>query len=400
MTRLRWAIALLIVLVAALAAWRFAKRPQAPQFTTAPVTTGSVARAVTASGTVNPVVTVQVVSYVSGVVTGVFCDYNTHVVKGQLCAQIDPQPYQSTVDQDQANLASARAQLEKDQTAAQYAELTYTRNADLRARGLIAQDVLDQAKAAADQAKAQVEVDTTAVQQRQAALQAAEINLGYTKILSPVDGTVLSRTITQGQTVAASFQTPTLFLIATDLTKMQVDTNVSESDIGEVHAGSEAAFTVEAFPDRTFTGTVSQVREAPQTVQNVVTYDVVVTAGNPDEALKPGMTATVRIIAEKRDNVLRVPDQALRYTPGGIAGTAGRDTAQPVGEQAGTDGAVWILRNGRPVRVPVTIGLDDDTNAEIVKGDLRQGDQVIVSEQAGGSRSSRSGQASTPRLRF
>jgi HlyD family secretion protein len=201
--------------------------------------------------------------------------------------------------------------------------------------------------------------------------------------------------------VAASFQTPTLFLIANDLTRMQVDTNVSESDIGGLRDGSEASFSVEAFPDRMFDGTVSQVRQAPQTVQNVVTYDVVVSADNPDEALKPGMTATVRIVTAKRDNVLRVPDQALRYTPGGVAATAGGDDVKPVGETSGDSGSVWVLRNGRPVRVAVTVGLDDDTNAEILKGDLQPGDRVIVSEQADrGGAGSRQGTSSTPRLRF
>jgi HlyD family secretion protein len=329
----------------------------------------------------------------------VSCDYNTHVTKGQTCAQIDPRPYQTVVDQDQANLAAARAQLEKDKTAADYAQLTYTRNNDLGSRGLVSQDVVDQSRTAAAQARAQVELDQTEVKQRQAALEAAQVNLGYTKIVSPVDGTVVSRNITQGQTVAASFQTPTLFLIATDLTKMQVDTNVSESDIGGIRTGSDATFSVEAFPDRVFTGTVSQVRQAPQTVQNVVTYDVVVSAVNPDEALKPGMTATVHIITEKRDNVLRVPDQALRYTPGGVAATAGNDNAKPVGDGNGDTGTVWVLRQGRPVRVPVTIGLDDDTNAEIVKGDLQPGDQVIVSEQSR-SGNAKQGTSSTPRLRF
>jgi HlyD family secretion protein len=353
---------------------------------------------VTASGTVNPVVTVQVGSYVSGVVTTVSCDYNTHVVKGQLCAQIDPRPYQTVVDQDQANLAAGKAQLEKDQTAARYAELTATRNASLGEKGLVPQDTVDQSKAASDQAAAQVELDQTEVRQRQAALQAAQVNLGYTRITSPVDGTVVSRNITPGQTVAASFQTPTLFLIAADLTKMEVDTNVSESDIGSLKVGNTASFGVEAFPDRTFTGTVTQVRQAPQTVQNVVTYDVVVSAANSDNALKPGMTASVRIVSEQRNNVLRVPDQALRYRPGGVAATAGRDDAEAVANAGENTGTVWVLRQGRPVRVPVTIGLDDDTNAEIVKGDLHAGDRVIVSEQSGDGSPSRQGAA--PRLRF
>ena len=397
----RWSVVALVIVVALVAfgMWRFGRRAGPPRYATAPATRGEITRTVTASGTVNPVVTVQVGSYVSGVVTSVSCDYNTHVVKGQLCAQIDPRPYQTVVDQDQANLASARAQLQKDQTAAQYAQLAYSRNADLSTRGLISQDALDQAKTTAAQAAAQVKLDQTEVQQRQAALEAAQVNLGYTNIVSPVDGTVVSRNVTQGQTVAASFQTPTLFLIATDLTKMQVDTNVSESDIGGVKAGGDATFTVEAFPDRTFRGTVTQVRQAPQTVQNVVTYDVVVSAPNSDDALKPGMTATVRLVTDKRDNVLRVPDQALRYAPGGVAGTSGAEAAQPVGDNRSNEASVWVLRQGRPVRVPVTIGLDDDTNAEIVKGPLQPGDQVIVSEQSRGGNRSQAPQAG-PRLRF
>ena len=397
-------LVLLVASIVAAGGWWLLRQSPAPQYATAPVTTGPVAETVSASGTVNPVVTVQVGSYVSGVVTSVSCDYNTHVTKGQICAQIDPRPYQSTVDQDEANLAAARAQLQKDQSAAQYAQLTYTRNQDLAKRGLIPQDTLDQSKAAADQAREQVTLDNTTVSQRQAALAAAQVNLGYTKIVSPVDGTVVSRNITEGQTVAASFQTPTLFLIATDLTKMQVDTNVSESDIGSIQSGTSATFTVEAFQDRTFKGTVSQVRQAPQTVQNVVTYDVVVSADNPGDVLKPGMTATVKIITAQKQSVLRVPDQALRYTPGGVTGTSGRDTSGAVGmvgnpESRGGTGSVWVLRENKPVRVPVTVGLDDNVNAEIVNGNLQQGDRVIVSEQTSRQPSS-AGRGSTPRLRF
>jgi HlyD family secretion protein len=397
-----WAIAIVGTIAVGLGGWWYLRRTPPRSFVTAPVTRGAVARAVTASGTVNPVVTVQVGSYVSGIVTDVLCDYNTQVVKGQLCAKIDSRPYQTVVDQDQANLAAARAQLQKDQTAQQLAQVTYTRNASLGSRGLVSQDMLDQAKAAADQARAQVQLDSTEVRQRQAALEAAQVNVSYTDIKSPVDGTVVSRNITPGQTVAASFQTPTLFLIANDLTKMQVDTNVSESDIGGIRPGTDATFTVEAYPTRNFTGSVAQVRQAPQTVQNVVTYDVVVSAANPDQSLKPGMTATVHVITDRRDNTLRVPDQALRYTPGGVAGTAGRDTPRPVGDSGGGQNAsVWVLRNGRPVRVPVTVGLDDDTNAEIVSGDLRSGDRVIVGEQSGGRSGVRQQNPSAaPRLRF
>ena len=398
--RVRVLIVVLVVALAALGIWRYSRRSRPAQYVTAPVTTGTVAHAVTASGTLNPVVTVQVGSYVSGVIETVSCDYNTLVAKGQLCAKIDPRPYQTVVDQDKANLDAARAQQQKDQTALQYAQLSYSRNLDLSKRGIVAQDTVDQGKATADQAQAQVALDATEVSQRQAAMQAAQVNLGYTNIVSPVDGTVVSRNVTPGQTVAASFQTPTLFLIATDMTGMQVDTNVSESDIGGINTGADATFTVEAFPSRTFSGTVTQVRQAPQTVQNVVTYDVVVSAANPDQALKPGMTANVHVVTERRDNVMRVPDQALRYTPGGVVGTsgAGGETARPAGEGSSHHGeTVWVLRQGRPIRVPLSIGLDDDTNAEVTGGDLHAGDQVIVSEE---TRSAGGRQGQSPRLRF
>jgi HlyD family secretion protein len=249
---------------------------------------------------------------------------------------------------------------------------------------------VDGARNARDQARAQLVLDNANVQQRQASLQAAQINLGYTKITSPVDGTVVSRNVTQGQTVAASFQTPTLFLIATDLTKMQVDANVSESDIGgsgsAVTEGDAADFAVDAYPDTVFHGVVSQVRQAPQTVQNVVTYDVVIAVDNTALRLKPGMTATAHIITAAHQNVLRVPNAALRYRPGGVRG--GAAGATPASAQAGGAGgrSVYVLRDGKPLRVAVRTGLADDARTEIVSGALRAGDAVVVSEQTGAAR--------------
>jgi HlyD family secretion protein len=246
------------------------------------------------------------------------------------------------------------------------------------AKNATSRDSYDIAVNALDQARAQIAVDQATIGQRKAELDAAQVNLGYTSIIAPVDGIVVSRNVTMGQTVAASFQTPTLFLIATDLSKMEVDTNVSESDVGGVRVNEKALFTVEAFPDKTFEGVVTQVRQAPQTVQNVVTYDVVATVDNAQLLLKPGMTATVRVITAERDNVLRVPDQALRYVPGGLSSSAVPEaTAGP---------QIWVLRNGQPERVAVTTGLDDDTYTEIASGDIRAGDSVIVSERAGASR--------------
>ena len=369
--------AVAVLAIAGLVTWRAAAPPVPIHYITAPVTRGDVRRTVTASGTVNPVITIQVGTYVSGVIQQLYCDYNTQVHKGQLCAKIDPRPYQTAVDQTRASLSTARAQLAKDQAALTYARLAYDRAS--KQSGIIAAEMIDSAKSVADQALAQVELDQATVQERQAALDAATINLQYTNIISPVNGTVVSRNVTMGQTVAASFQTPTLFLIATDLTKMQVDTNVSESDIGGIAAGNLTTFTVEAFPNHPFQGEVTQVRQAPQTVQNVVTYDVVINVQNPDLLLKPGMTATVRVVTDRRANVLRVPDPALRYVPSSLAPrpatTAGRPNA--------ASPHVWVLRSGVPTAVEVTTGLDDDTNVEILGGDLKPGDEVVTGEQNG-----------------
>ena len=266
----------LLLTVVGTAWWWTAGRSAAMHYTTAPVTSGTVARAVTATGTINPVLTIIVGSYVSGVIQSLQCDYNTKVTKGQVCAKIDPRPFQAIVDQYTANLAVAKAQLAKDQANLEYTKANSGRTALLAKQNSIAIDTADQSLSAFHQGQAQVLLDQATIQQWEAQLGGAQVNLDYTDIVSPVDGTVVSRNVTQGQTVAASLQTPTLFLIASDLTKMEVDTNVSESDIGTVKEKNSASFTVEAYPDRTFTGSVVQVRQAPQTLQNVVTFDVVV----------------------------------------------------------------------------------------------------------------------------
>lgn len=385
-------VALIALLIAAGVAWWTLGTADTVRYTTTPVTRGDVTRGVTATGTVNPELTIIVGTYVSGVIQQLFCDYNTQVKKGQVCARIDPRPYQALVDQNKANLAVARAQLEKDKANLAYTKLAFERASRLAQSNAISQDALDTARSAYAQAQAQITFDEATIQQRQSALDAAQVNLDYTSIISPVDGTVVSRNVTMGQTVAASFQTPTLFLIATDLTRMQVDTNVSESDIGGIKLGDKAMFTVDAYPKRTFAGTVTQVRQSPQTVQNVVTYDVVVTVDNTDLALKPGMTAANRIVTDQRGDVLRVPSQALRYAPVTAGGTRRTGTSrQP---RPADQGRVWVLRDGKPVRVAVTVGLDDDTYTEIVKGEINPGDQVIIAEQ----RSNSSG-AAVPRLR-
>jgi HlyD family secretion protein len=344
------------VLVVVIAIVWFALRAPPIRYVTAPVTRGDVTTTISASGTVNPVITVQVGTYVSGTIASLTCDYNTVVHKGQLCAKIDPAPYQIVVDEDQADLATAKAQLVKDQANAVYTKLASDRAALLFKENSGSRDAADAALDAYNQAAAQVVLDAATVDQKAALLKAAQINLNYTNIVSPVDGTVVTRNVTAGQTVAASLQTPTLFLIATDLTKMQVDTNVSESDIAGVRQG-----------------TVVQVRQSPISVQNVITYDAVIDVANPNLALKPGMTATAKIIKSQSRNVLRVPSQALRFSPPG-----GAKPAYPQQK------LVWVEKAGKLVAVPVAVGLDDDSFAEIKAGDLALGDQVVISQAAPG----------------
>ena len=372
--------------------WFYLRPGTKVTYVTAAVTRGTVAPYVTASGSVNPVVTIQVGTAVSGVIQELYCDFNTRVKAGQLCARIDPRPYQVIVDQDNAAVAAARAQLLKDQANRAYAKLSYDRQLQLAAQDSTSQDAADLARSAYEQARAQVGLDQATVAQRQADLSAAQVNLGYTSITSPVDGTVVSRNVTQGQTVAASFQTPTLFLIATDLTHMQVDASVSESDIGNLRLDNRASFTVEAFPTHVFQGRVLQVRQSPQTIQNVVTYDVVVGADNPDLLLKPGMTADVRIVTAERPDALRVPVEAMRYWPESLA--------RPAQQHRSASAQVWALRGGRPVAVPVVFGLIDDTHAQIREGALTAGETVIVGERSIDASSVHSPASNRPRSPF
>jgi len=368
---------LAIVLVAIIGGWYLLTgSTTAPKIVTAKVTEGPIVRSVTATGTVNPVITVQVGTYVSGPITAIYADYNAPVKKGQSIAKIDPRPYQVTVDIAHATLANSKAQLGKDTADLNYKKVTYQRNLELFKANAVSKDVVDSAYSAWQMDVAQVKLDQANIQQQTANVAAAEVNLNYTNIVSPVDGTVVSRNVDVGQTVAASFQTPTLFLIAQDLTKMQVDSNVSESDIGYVRAGQKATFRVDAFPDRDFEGTVAQVRQAPITVQNVVTYDVVVSVENPELLLKPGMTANVNVVTASKDNVVRVPIDALRFAPQG----------QPPADSAAVDGSpgrqtrVWVLASRKVTPVTITTGLSDGTWVEVAEGGVQAGDRVVTDE--------------------
>ncbi|MGC1676594.1 MAG: efflux RND transporter periplasmic adaptor subunit [Candidatus Binataceae bacterium] len=368
--------------VVILIAWYFMHgRGDGTRFVTAPVTSGSIVRSVAATGTVNPVTTVQVGTYVSGPITQISADFNSPVKQGQIIAKIDPRPYAATVALSTAAVANAKAQLLKDQANLAYQKVTYERDKKLLAEQVDSQDQVDSQFNTYNQAVAQIALDRAAIDQQEATLKQAQLNLNYTDIRSPVDGTVVARNVDVGQTVAASFQTPVLFLVAQDLTKMQVDASVSESDIGYVKKGEPADFKVDAFPDRMFQGTVGQVRQAPITVQNVVTYDVVVNVDNPELLLKPGMTANVTITTARRDQVVRLPLDALRFKPRGkkvVASAADPGSGSDASPSRNTQ--VWIPSGGSIEPVTVNVGLDDGVNAEVLSGALKPGDLVVTDE--------------------
>ncbi len=360
--------------VALSAYWRSGDQGGNGKYLTAVIDRGPIAATVTASGTMNPVTTVQVGTYVSGPILALYADFNSSVQKNELVAKIDPAPFAMKVQEAEANVANARAKVEKDRADLELKKLTLSRSRELREKNLISQNDVDTAKSNYDQAVAQVALDQASVQQSRAALESSRINLAYTDIRSPVDGVVVSRNVSVGQTVAASFQTPTLFLIAQDLTKMQVDTNVSESDIGDVREGQPAVFTVDAYPGKEFHGSVAQVRNAPITVQNVVTYDVVIAVDNPKLDLKPGMTATVTITTAQRDQVLRIPARALRFRPPSKTATEAEHAPLRKGPPT-----VWVVGPSGSVRgVEVKLGIQNDLFAELVSGDLHEGDVVAI----------------------
>ncbi len=354
----------------------FRNGEKVPEYRTEKVSRGDIRATVTATGTVNAVVTVLVGTQVSGTIKTLYVDFNSPVKKGQILAQIDPATFQAQVDQARANLFAARANVEKAQAALLDAKRTLDRNKTLYQKNYIAKSDLDTAETNEQAARAQVSAAKAQVQQTGAALDFAENNLRYTRIVSPVDGTVISRNVDVGQTVAASFQTPTLFNIAQDLTKMQIDTNIDEADIGKIKIGQTAEFTVDAYPDDTFTGKVFVIRNAPITIQNVVTYDVVVKVDNPELKLKPGMTANVSIVLEKKEGVLRVSNAALRFKPAGK------------GENLnGLKGSgVWILKEGVPGRMEVKTGISDGNYTEIVAGPLQENIDIIVESTGNGKK--------------
>ncbi|WNG30254.1 efflux RND transporter periplasmic adaptor subunit [Cystobacter fuscus] len=378
-----WVLGLAVI--AAAGAWFFWPKPKDPAagFELAPVQRRTVEARVSATGTLSALVTVQVGSQVSGRIQEILVDYNSLVKKGQVIARIDPQLLQAALERTRANLLSARAGLQRARVEAQNARLQADRAKALRAQQFIAQADLDTAEATAQSAQAQVTSAEAALAQAQAAQNEAEVNVRYATIVSPTDGIVISRSVDVGQTVAASLQAPTLFTIAEDLRKMQVDTSIAESDVGRLRDGMPATFTVDAWPGVTFDGVIRQIRNAAQTVQNVVTYDAVIDVQNPEMKLKPGMTANVNIVTARGENVLTVPNTALRFRPPAPPegarpeGRGGADRQAAAAPPPAGSKTVYVLRQGRPVRVNVKAGVTDGSYTE-VEGELNEGDQVIT----------------------
>jgi len=355
-------------------------------YRTSKVEKGEIVDAIAATGSINAVTTVSVGSQVSGTIQQIFVDFNSRVRKGQIIALIDPRLLEAAVVQARGSVDNAKAALERAQVGVIDTERTNRRNRELVKDGFVAQSDVDSSQTAWEQALAQKRSAEAALQQAEGALRVAETNLEYATIRSPVDGIVISRNVDVGQTVAASFQTPTLFSIAQDLTKMQVDTNVDESDIGRAALGQTVTFTVDAWPEKTFTGEVAQVRNSPIVTQNVVTYNVVVRVDNREMLLKPGMTANVSIVVKKFGDVLKIPNAALRYRPtakGTEAESAGKRTGNGKAKEAGGQRVYLLGKDGKPEPVRIKTGVSNGTFTVLEEGNLKEGVLLVTGESQG-----------------
>ena len=376
-----------------------------PKYEFSKIDKGRIVAKVTATGTLSAHVTVQVGAQVSGRIQELMVDFNDTVKKGQVLAKIDPQLFQAALEQAKANDAAAKAQLAKAKVMAVDADRQARRAQELGAQKLIAQADLDTAQANADSARAQVDAAAAQAEQTKANLHQAEVNLAYTTIASPIDGTVITRNVDVGQTVAAALQAPTLFVIAEDLRRMQVDTSVAEADVGKLEAGMPVTFVVDAYPQEKFKGTVRQIRFSPQTVQNVVTYDAVIDVVNEELKLRPGMTANVTFVSAERTDVLRVPNAALRFRPPPELLSMGRDggNGKPregewtrKGEEPGVK-VLWVLEGGQPKSKKVKVGVTDGSLTEVTDpGELAEGSEVIT-EVTGVKSSAAGGPGGPPR---
>lgn len=398
-------VVLAILLGGGYAAWRaYFADGATPTYKFATIESGAITASVSATGTLNPVVSVQVSSQISGQLREIFVDFNSIVKAGQLIAQIAPETYEHRVRQAEADLEAARAtvavqqaELYRAKVNLADAERDHARKQSLVAKNFISPAELDKAQTTLEAAKAQMRVveaqasnSAALVRQREAQLGQARVDLGRTEIRAPVDGIVIKRSVEPGQTVAASLQAPELFVIARNLTDMQVETAIDEADVGRLQVGQAASFTVDAFPGKRFKGEVKQVRKAAQVVSNVVSYTVVVTASNPDLILLPGMTANVRIVTAQKEQVLKIANAALRFRPPSsddkstsAAKPPGSGGGMGRGRASGGLGKLWVLgTDGKPVAVEVKTGINDGNQTELVESDLAEGREVIVGMNA------------------
>ena len=374
-----WGKILLVGAVLSVVAWYFLKPGVDPDvYVLARVEKGGIVQKITASGIINPSSTIAIGTQVSGTISEIFVDYNTLVKKEQLLAQIDPALFEATVAQRKAALNIAKAELEVVKNDIVYYKKHLDRIKKLNTSKYSTDKDLESAQRDYDNAIAQKALKEAQISQAEAALKQAEVDLHYTRIVSPVDGIVISKEVEVGQTVAASYQTPTLFNVAEDLTKMQIEASVVEADIAKVKEGQNVDFSVDSFPDEIFHGVVSQVRNNPITTSNVVTYEVIIEIDNHDFKLKPGMTANVEITA-KKENVLLVPNKSLRFFIEDEYGNTKRYT----------DRGIWVLKAGEPVRVSVTIGVSDDDKTEITSGSVEENSEVIVERKLSGEEARR-----------
>jgi HlyD family secretion protein len=391
----KWFLFTLLLIVLVFIGWFVLSRNGEPaaQYKFKRIERGDITATVSATGKVNAVVTVQVGSQVSGTIQRLYVDFNSKVTKGQVVAQIDPALFEAQVAQAKGKLANDEANVEKARVVMLDAKRNLDRMEELLSKNLVSQSDKDTAQTAHDSSAAGFKAAQAQVLQDQASLRLAETNLRYTTIRSPVDGIVISRNVDVGQTVAASLQAPTLFTIAQDLTEMQVDTSVDEADIGKVGLGQEAEFTVDAYPESPFHGTVHDIYNQPIVVQNVVTYDAIIRVKNPDFKLKPGMTANITIRVGFRENVVKIPNAALRYTPESF-----RKAEGPSGADRSDSARVWVLKDGKEFPVAVTLGLTDGNFTEAIGTSMQSGDEVIIEKI--GSNDSGAGSRRPPYMRF
>jgi HlyD family secretion protein len=354
------------------------------KYITKPVTQETITQYVEASGTIKPINTIAVGTQVSGTVAGIYVDYNSVVKKGDLLAELDPSLFQSNVDQSTAKLNNAQASLARATASLNYKKNNYQRYKNLYAKNYVSKDEVELAYANYQQALAEVASATAEVNASQATLNNNLTNLRYSKITSPVDGTVISRAVDVGQTVAASFNTPTLFEVAKDLTQMQIETSVSEADIGKIKVGQLAKYTLDGYQDKTFEGKVTQVRLASTTTNNVVTYTVIVSVDNSKGFVIPGMTANVSIITSNIEQALCVPNQALRFTP--------PDNTKKYEKQG-----VWIQTKMGLERFDVELGAFDDNKTQIISKGINVGDKVCIGT-VGGAKKKASASMRPPRM--